>query len=109
LAIEIETHATFSTIDHPKQISSLVLPPAHAVATTQAFFDGQRQRWVNLRDRFVWCVLCAWPHLSDSDVEDFKRLKTIRDEIAHGSLATPPPDSVLVVEKLAAKLQLPVP
>jgi hypothetical protein len=107
LAIEIETHATFAAIDHPRQISSLVLPPTHAVVTTQTFFEGQRQKWTNLRDRFVWCVLCAWPHLSDSDVEDFKRLKTIRDEIAHGSLATPPSDSVLIVEKLAAKLQLP--
>lgn len=107
LAIEIETHATFSMIDHPKRISSLVLPPTHAVATTQAFFEGQRQKWTNLRDRFVWCVLCAWPHLSDSDVEDFKRIKAIRDEIAHGSLAAPPSDSVLVVERLAAKLQLP--
>ena len=106
LAIEIETHATFATIDHPKNISRLVLPPTHAVATAQAFFEGQRQKWTNLRDRFEWCVLCAWPHLSDSDVDDFKRLKTIRDEIAHGSLATPPSDSVLIVEKLAAKLQL---
>lgn len=109
LAIEIETHATFSTIDHPKQIAALVDPPSHAVATTRAFFNNQRERWTNLRDRFVWCVLCEWPQLSDSDVEDFKRLKTIRDEIAHGSLSAPPSDSVLVVEKLAAKLQLPAP
>ena len=109
LSIEIETHATFSTIDHARQISSLVLPPAHAAATTQAFFDGQRQKWTNLNDRFVWCVLCAWPHLSDSDADEFKRLKTIRDEIAHGFLATPPVDAVRAVEKLAAKLQLPAP
>jgi hypothetical protein len=109
LAIEIETHATFSTIDHARQFSSLVLPPAHVAVTTQAFFDGQRQKWTNLMDRFVWCVICAWPHLSDLDAEEFKRLKTIRDEIAHGSLATPPADAVRAVEKLAAKLQLPAP
>lgn len=109
LSIEIETHATFGTIDHTKKISSLLLAPAHAAVTTQAFFDGQRQKWTNLNDRFVWCVLCNWRHLSDSDVQEFKRLKTIRDEIAHGSLATPPMDAVRAVEKLAAKLQLPAP
>lgn len=107
LAIEIETHATFSMIDHASQISSLVLPPEHAAATTKAFLDGQRQKWTNLQDRFVWCLICAWPHLSDSDTEEFKRLKTIRDAIAHGSLAAPPADAVSAVEKLAAKLQLP--
>jgi hypothetical protein len=107
LAIEIETHATFSMIDHASQLSSLVLPPEHAAATTKAFLDGQRQKWTNLQDRFVWCLICAWPHLSDSDAEEFKRLKTIRDAIAHGSLATPPADAVRTVEKLAAKLQLP--
>ena len=109
LAIEIETHATFSTIDHERQFSSLVLPPARAAVTTQDFFDAQRKKWTNLKDRFVWCVICAWPHLSDSDAEEFKRLKTIRDEIAHGSLASPPADAVRAVEKLAAKLQLPAP
>lgn len=45
LAIETETHATFSTIDHARQFSSLVLPPAHAAVTTQNFFDAQRQKW----------------------------------------------------------------
>lgn len=107
LAIEIETHATFTTIDHPGQISRLVLPAKHASATTQSFFDSQRQKWKSLGDRFVWCVLCAWPQLSDADVQVFKRLKAVRDDIAHGSIAAPPSDAVVLVEKLAAKLHLP--
>ncbi len=109
LAVEIETHATFAAIDHAQHILNMVLPPPRASATSRAFFNGQREKWTNLRDRFVWCVLCTWTHLSDADVEDFVRLKKIRDDIAHGSLATPPPDEVLVVERLAAKLQLPAP
>jgi hypothetical protein len=109
LAVEIETHATFTAIDHDKHILSIVLPPPRAAATSKAFFIGQREKWTNLRDRFVWCVLCTWTHLSDADVGDFVRLKKIRDDIAHGSLATPPPDAVSVVERLAAKLQLPAP
>jgi hypothetical protein len=106
LAVEIDTHATFATIDHAQHILNIVLPPPRAAATSKAFFNGQREKWTNLRDRFVWCVLCTWTHLSDADVEDFVRLKKIRDDIAHGSLATPPTAEVMAVEKLAAKLQL---
>jgi len=106
LAIEIETHATFARIDHSEKLLDFIHPPSHASATTRSFFDVQSKKWINLRDRFIWCVICAWPHLSDDDVEQFKRLKTIRDEIAHGSLATPPHDAVVSAEKLAVRLQL---
>ena len=105
LAIEIETHAAFSRIDHATYLSKLISAPSRAASATRDFFEGQRQKWTNLRDRFVWCVLCAWPHLSDSDVEEFKCLKKIRDDIAHGTIAAPPPSAVIAAEKLAAKLQ----
>lgn len=107
LAIEIETHATFAKIDHATSLSRLVVAPSRVASAAQDFFDGQRQRLTNLRDRFVWCVLCVWTHLSDADVEEFKRLKTVRDDIAHGSIATPPYSAVAGAEKLAAKLHLP--
>lgn len=107
LAIEIETHATFAKIDHAANLSVLIAAPDRVAVSTQDFFDGQRQRWTNLRDRFVWCVLCVWTHLCDADVEEFRRLKKIRDDIAHGSIATPPHSAVAGAEKLAAKLQLP--
>lgn len=109
LAVEIETHATFAKIDHSAKLLALIQPPLHATVTTETFFSGQSQKWTNLRDRFVWCVICAWPHLSDDDVEQFKKLKTIRDDIAHGSLATPPHDAVASIERLAARLQLAAP
>ena len=107
LAIEIETHATFAKIDHAANLSVLIVAPDRVAASTQDFFDGQRQRWTNLRDRFVWCVLFVWTHLCDADVEEFRRIKKIRDGIAHGSIATPPHSAVAGAEKLAAKLQLP--
>jgi hypothetical protein len=109
LAIEIETHATFKRIDHVANLSTLITAPDRVAASTQDFFDGQRQRWINLRDRFLWCVLCVWTHLSDADVEEFGRLKSVRDDIAHGSIATPPHSAVIGAEQLAAKLQLPLP
>ncbi len=106
LAIEIETHAVFAKIDHAT-LSVLIAAPDRVAVSTQAFFDVQRQRWTNLRDRFVWCVVCVWTHLCDADIEEFGRLKKVRDDIAHGSIATPPHSAVAEAEKLAAKLQLP--
>jgi hypothetical protein len=108
LAIEIETHATFRKIDHAKNFSLLITAPDRVAVSTHEFFDAHRQRWTNLRDRFVWCVLSVWTHLCDADVEEFVRLKSIRDEIAHGSLATPPHSAVVGAQKLASKLQLPL-
>jgi hypothetical protein len=107
LAIEIETHATFKKIDHATNLSVLITAPDRVAVSTQDFFDGQRQRWTNLGDRFVWCVLCVWTHLCDADVEEFRRLKRIRDDIAHGSIATPPNSAVAGAGKLAGKLQFP--
>ena len=107
LAIEIETHATFAKIDHAANLSVLIAASDRVAISTQDFFDDQRQRWTNLRDRFMWCVICVWTHLCDADVEEFKRLKKIRDDIAHGSIATPPHSALAGVEMLAAKLQLP--
>src|SRR5260370_364328 len=80
LAVKIETHATFKRIDHATTVSSLINAPDRVAVSSQDFFDCQRERWVNLHDRFVWCVLCVWTHLSDADVEEFRRLKKCRDD-----------------------------
>jgi len=105
LAVEIETHATFATINHAEHLARLVSGLEHAAPTAQVFLDSQRQKWTSLADRFVWCVLCRWHHVSDADVEEFKRLKTIRDQISHGALTVPSTSSVMAMEKLATKLQ----
>jgi len=101
------SHATNKGIDHATDLSVLINAPDRVAVTTQDLFDGQRKRSGNLHDRFVWCVLCVWTHLCDADVEEFRRLKKFRDEIAHGSIATPPHSAVAGAKKLAAKLQLP--
>ncbi|MGA9866284.1 MAG: hypothetical protein WBQ75_07555 [Acetobacteraceae bacterium] len=104
LAIEIQTHATFAAIDHQHNLSKLIVPPARAAASAKTLFGEQRNSW-KLKDRFVWCVLCVWTDLSDSDVEELSRLKAVRDKIAHGSMSVPPVASVAVAERLATKLQ----
>ena len=106
LAIEIETHAAFAKIDHSTRLSMLIGVPDRVAESTLEFFDGQRKRWTSLGDRFVWCVLCIWPHLNDADVVEFKRIKKVRNEITHGSIAAPPHWAVAGAEKIATKLQL---
>jgi len=105
LAIEIETHATFSAIDHTQVLSDILAPPPRATGSAKNLFDEQRKNWRAVKDRFVWCVVCAWSGLSDSDVDEFTKIKDIRDSIAHGRISVPPEWAVTSVERLAAKLQ----
>jgi len=105
LAIEIETHATFAAIDHTQMLSDILAPPQRVTASTKNLFDEQRRNWKAVKDRFVWCVVCVWPALSDSDVDEFTKIKDIRDSIAHGRISVPPEWAVTSAERLADKLQ----
>lgn len=62
---------------------------------------------------FFWALeeesICAWPGISDMHVEEFARLKKVRDDIAHGSIHGPPDEAVGAVERLAVALQLQAP
>jgi hypothetical protein len=60
---------------------------------------------VNLRDRFIWCSIHHRRHIDDTDVDQFIALKKTRDDIAHGHITTPSPESLIAVERLAIKLQ----
>lgn len=104
LAIEIETHTVFKKIDHSSHFASLITSPPQVRETSTQFFMAQCKKWTNLKDLFVWCAMCAWPHLTDTDIEEFTRLKKIRDDIAHGSIAGPQGEAVAAVERLAIRL-----
>jgi hypothetical protein len=105
LAIEIETHKRFASIDIVKSCASLLNVPERIRASAVVLLENTSGKW-NLADRFTWCVVNAWHHMSDADVSDFRRLKKVRDGIAHGVISVPPADSVVAVEALAGKLQL---
>lgn len=107
LAIESTTHATFKKIDHPASFNTLITAPGRVSESTRDFFNAQRERWINLRDRFFWCAICVWHHLSDADIDEFRRLKEVRDQIAHGTVATPPHWAVAGAEALAKKVVTP--
>jgi hypothetical protein len=106
LSIEIETHKTFQSVDHSAYIARLLKHEDRIPSTMTSFLEvQQRERWTNLQDRFVWCAYCVWTAITDADVSEFKRIKKIRDKIAHGTMAVPPAESVRVAEELASKLQ----
>jgi hypothetical protein len=105
LAIERQTHFVFSSVDHDRYLSDLIQSPERIRESSTIFFQKQREHWKSLQDRFVWCALSIWTHLSDDDIETFKRLKKVRDKIAHGEITEPPDDAVVEIERLIIKLQ----
>jgi hypothetical protein len=104
LAVEIETHGTFGAMNHKACVSQLVPPGSPAREAANVLLVRQTDGLKNLRDRFVWCALFAWRGIDDSDVLEFKRLKDVRDAIAHGTLAVPPPEALTAIERLAARI-----
>lgn len=106
LALEVQTHLTFGSVDHSTCISSLVPQVSAAGQSVIALLGRHTDNMKSLRDRFVWCALCSWTSITDSDIAEFKRLKKVRDEIAHGSLDAPPSEAVRAVEALAIKVLL---
>jgi hypothetical protein len=73
------------------------------------FLTAQREKRTSLRDRFVWCALCAWTHLDDADVDAFAHLKKIRDDIAHGASSAPPAEAVVKIQEPAIRIQSGIP
>lgn len=106
LALVVQTHATFGALDHSCLISSLIPPTTVAGQSAVGLLQRHTDNMRNLRDRFIWCALCAWTSIADSDVAEFKRLKDIRDAIAHGIIDAPLTEAVRAVEMLTIKVLL---
>jgi hypothetical protein len=104
LALEVKTHAVFGAVDHPGSIRFLVPPGSRAGQSVAALLQRHTDNMKNLRDRFVWCSLCAWTSVTDDDVTEFKRLKDIRDAIAHGSIDAPQRADVVSLQALTIKV-----
>lgn len=104
LSIEIATHRTFARIDHVAQLGAIIRPPPRLGGTVPAFVERKVREVHDLKDRFIWCAVAAWTHVTDADVATFTRLKKVRDDIAHGRIAMPPHAAMAEVQALAAKL-----
>lgn len=104
LALEIETHAVFSRIDHQAHTKQLLSLTAITSAATFQLLGKQVGALTNLFDRFVWCATCTWTDLLETDIALFKELKSARDAIAHGKSSEPPSGFARKAEILARKI-----
>lgn len=107
LSIEVQIHLTFKEIEKitaPADIPERIQASAGALLAKKDK-EGKEDNRRALKDRLTWCALIFWTSLTDEDIEIFSRLKGTRDDIAHGSLAVPPPAQVVEVQTFATKLQ----
>ncbi|WP_422031378.1 hypothetical protein [Roseovarius sp.] len=105
LSLEVLVHSSFKEIDHRAAVSSLLSNHPHAKDSGQKLLETHRDSWQNLRHRFVWCIMHKWTHLTDADVQQFGRLKAVRDKISHGSLTEPDAATVREIEALMLRIQ----
>jgi hypothetical protein len=104
LALEVETHAAFGRIDHVQAFRQLLDPASTPLPAALALLSRQTDQLRNLFDRFVWNAACVWSEVTEQDVEQFKNLKTARDDIAHGRLSEPPSGYPRLAQQLAHKI-----
>jgi hypothetical protein len=104
LCVERLVHSCFSSIDQELAVASLLADYPDIEGSGQKLFADHRDSWKDLRNRFIWCVMHKWRHLTDADVEQFERLKSVRDKISHGRLSTPDGADVRDVEGLALRI-----
>jgi hypothetical protein len=104
LALEVQTHAAFGRIDQAAALEKLLDRAAPPKLSAVALLQRQADQLRNLFDRFVWCAACVWSDIDDVDVEQFRKLKTARDGIAHGSVSEPPSGYARLAHQLAAKV-----
>src|SRR6056297_207828 len=98
LCVERLVHSTFSKIEHREAVSSLLSGHATTETSGQKLLAAHRDSWKDLRNRFIWCVMHKWTHLSDADVEQFEQFKSVRDRISHGKQSAPDGATVTDIE-----------
>jgi hypothetical protein len=104
LVLEVETHSVFKRTDHAQARRKLIDPASFKIPAAIPLLQRQADEICNLFDRFVWCAACVWTDITEADVDQFKKLKSIRDAIAHGTTSLPPGGSVMLVQQLARKV-----
>jgi len=107
LSIEVETHATARTLDTGSYLEAAIGRDPRAFALAQPVLAQEGPHWRNLGDRLVLCAILKWRDLSEVDVHELRRLKKVRDKIAHGDLVGPSGRDVASVERFATLLLKP--
>jgi hypothetical protein len=103
LSIEVQVHKTFLQVDREKGLE-MQLAPLSALPSAGRQLFASVTNTKELKERFIWCAVCAWRSLTDSDVIAFSDLKELRNAIAHGRRATVTSQHVRLAHGLAAKV-----
>ena len=83
LAIETEINRVFKSVS-PSAFAEVFRSPLVA-STSDLVHELVTGRNNDLLVKFFWCMMSVLPHLTSEDLAAFKKLKKIRDDIAHGS------------------------
>lgn len=84
LVLEVHTHQIFKNLDYISSFDSINSLPDRIEKEAKALFQTYQKDAKNLVHRFIWCSLLSWKDISDEDIQLFKELKKIRDQIFHG-------------------------
>lgn len=103
LAVEIEVHRAFAQVTKAAHLTNAAQFEPRLGRSLPSLLES-RDNWMKLADRFVWCVASSWHHMNDDDVKEFKRLKGVRDAIAHGGLTSPDHADVMSIEALSKRI-----
>lgn len=103
-ALERIIHISFEKIDHKAAVSRLLLEFPKMSKSGRELLGEHRKSWSNIRQKFIWCSLQKWVHLTDEDVEKFVELKEVRDKISHGRLSAPDAASIKNIEDFVLRV-----
>jgi hypothetical protein len=103
-ALEIYTHKVFKKIEFNLYVNKLNNVPFRIKEAGTNFLLDRQSESKNLNDRFMWCAILVWDNLEDKDIEDFKSIKKIRDELSHGEQITESNLPNEKIEKLLLKI-----
>lgn len=104
MSLEVQTHLSFKRIDHVMAVKKLINSASTAKPSTAELLRRQAVQFRSVFDRFVWCATSQWSNIDDADIQLFKKLKTVRDQISHGSISEPPSGYAQLAQQLATKV-----
>lgn len=102
--LEIHTHQVFKKIDFQNYVMKVNNIPDRIQASGKKFFLEQQAESKTLSQRFHWCALLVWEKIDDKDIENFKSIKKVRDQIVHGENVPEATLPIDLAEKLCLKL-----
>lgn len=103
LALEVATNAIFEKIENHEK--NKIHPVGHpSVSRSVDPPKRHKRKKPGLMDKFIQCRKVVWTQLLDDDIEQFKKLKKVRNKIAHGSSYEPPDGYAHLAEQLARKI-----